>query len=150
MYTRIISIFMLLLFLSACGTSNNETGNNLLDLDGTWVSNCYLDDPGEYTVDTFIFSGNNFETSYKIWNNSSCIGTHIDSDSGSGTFTVGNEVTTASGLTAIEVDFEINFNGQTFTVLDIIRQNGNEFYYGTYIGLNTRPTDLNFNVLLTR
>ena len=152
MYFKISAIFSFLILLCSCGGGGggNSTVTPSLDLEGTWVSNCYLDGINEYTVDDFVFSGNTVSASYKTWDNSSCSGIPIDSDGGSGTFTVGKTMTTSSGLEAVEVDFNIIFNGQTFTVLDIITRNGNEFNYGIFNGLNTRPTELNFDVILTK
>lgn len=146
MYFKIFLSVLLSVIIISC----ESTDDGSLDLEGTWVSNCYMDDIDEYTVDAFVFSGNAFVTSYQTWDNSSCIGTPIYSDSGSGTFSIGSTIVTSSGLEAIEVDFNLNYHGLTFTVLDIIRRNGNEFNYGVFIGLNTRPTEIDFNIILTK
>lgn len=144
----VISLFIIL--LSGCGGVSNKAQLTPLDLDGTWMSNCYLNSVNKYIVDVFTFSGNSFTTSYKTWENSSCSGNPISADEGFGTFTVGNTITTPSGLQATEVDFEAIFNGQTIKIMDIIRKKGNTYNYGVFIGKNTRPTDLDFHITLTK
>jgi len=150
MYLKIICSLIITISLCSCESSGDASSTSNLDLDGTWVSNCYLDDFDEYTIDVFVFSGSTFETSYKTWDNSTCTGTPMFADSASGAFTVGKTITTASGLEATEVDFTVSYYGQTFLVLDIIRKNGDEFNYGVYLGLNTRPTELDFNIVLSK
>ena len=112
------------------------------------MSNCYLDGLDEYTVEKFSFDGNAFETSYRTYDASDCSGVSIDSGVYNGTFSVGDLVTTDSGLEAYEVDFALNYQGQIIDVKDLIRVEGNRFYYGESADVAERPTDLNFDVVL--
>ena len=155
MKQNVIIGFMLIVALSACGgrggsnvTDVVNTGS--LELDGTWISNCYYDDEGVYTIDEFTFSGNSFEARYESFNNSSCLGSPLESDSAGGTFTVGNTIIASSGLEAVEVDFIISYQGEIFTALDLIRQEGDQFYYGEFNGSSSRPIDLNFDIVLVK
>jgi len=148
-YIRTLIILISAMLIS-CEESGDNSNSAHLDLEGAWVSNCYMDDINEYTVDVFTFSGNTFVTSFQTWDNSTCTGLPMISDSGSGTFSVGRTIVMSSGLEAVEVDFMLNYNGLKFTVLDIIRKDGNTFNYGVYLGLNTRPTEIDFNIVLTK
>ncbi len=145
----LVSVFA----LSACGGGGggNVNENNVdIGLDGYWVSNCYLDDFDEYTIDEFTFNGNSFETSYRSYDNASCTGVPIEGGDGDGTFTVGSLVNTDSGVEAYQVDFVVNYLGETFEVEDLIRVEDDIFYYGDYSTSDGRPSDLDFDVVLRK
>jgi hypothetical protein len=150
MKIRFYIFFILVLIASCSGDSDSPDLNNPVDLDGHWISNCYLDDDDYYKIDEFIFNGNTFETSYQTWDNENCEGDPVDSDSGEGTFSVGDLITTPSSIYAYEIDFEVDYNGSTFTILDLIHVEGDVFYFGEYIHYSMRPTDIDFNIALTR
>jgi len=147
--------FFAVLSLTACkdsGSSSSDNPANIdsLELDGTWASNCYQDDNNEYTIDEFSFSGNTFTASYRSYNDSSCSGDLISSESGSGTFSVGDTITTSLGVEAVEIDFRIEFQGQSIEILDLIKMDGNQFHYGLHIDEDTRPIELDYEVTLTK
>ncbi len=73
-------------------------------LKGSWTSQCEVADTGEYVNGKTTFSGNTFETVKVNYSDSSCANVVNTSFVRSGRFTIGNLVTTSSGLEATEID----------------------------------------------
>ena len=152
MYVR-ISLFFLVAFLTACGGGESDGNTNLLELDGRWVTDCLSVSGNRFEIDEIVFSGNTFETSIQVWENSSCSGDTYLSGGSSGTFTVGEIITTSSGLEAVEVDLEnvvAGAEGAALEILTIFRQEGDELVGARSIELDVRPTELNFDIIFTR
>ncbi len=153
MFYKSLTVFFSAILLTACGGGESDGDTNLLELEGRWVTGCLSVSGNRFEIDEFIFSGNTFETSIQVWENSSCSGDTFLSGGSSGTFTVGEVITTSSGLEAVEVDLEnvvAGAEGAALEILTIFRQEGDELVGARSIDLDVRPTELNFDVIFTR
>jgi len=147
-----LSVMFLIVSCGGGGSNNDVSSDSQIDLelDGTWVSNCYFDsDDGEYIIDTFVFLESSVVASFNAYNNSSCSNGPILSGNGSGIFSVGNEIDTEGGLEAFEIDFNIVILGHEVHHLDIIRVNGDEFNFGIATDDEARPTQIDFDITFT-
>ena len=156
-YTRILLIALVTILYSCGGDSDDgkTMNSNLAEsmgINGTCLSNCYESpyDPGLYIIDSFSFSGNSVTTTFWDYQDSSCSGSVSLTGSASGSFVIGEEVTTDSGLKATEIDFNMTYQGSQFTILDIIQVSENYFYLGVWGDSNIRPTELKFDTVLTK
>lgn len=141
--------------LCACGSGGSGNGiqenipNASLDISGTWLSNCYYDE-GVYTVDQFTFSDNTVEISFRSYSSDNCSDSLVDEDVVDATYEVGRAIKTVTGRDAVEIDYTITYQGQTFVVPDLISLNGNNFYYGKATDSLSRPDDIDLNIIMTK
>ncbi len=140
----------LVLGLTACGSSDDEPVGDPLGLNGSWISNCYLGNFSESIIDTFDYSGLNFSSTSKVYPNSTCSGSPKSTDAVTGKIEIGNEITTGSGLTATEVKFTFELRGSTLEVHDIISLTGDEYLFGVFDTGEVYPTELDFDIILSR
>lgn len=147
-------VLLALVLLTACRDEsdggNGKTNVISLDLEGTWITSCYLDGVNKYTIEEMIFSGNAVDANFKFWSNASCSGNPASSGSAFGTFTLGETITPVSGNEAVQIDLDLDFNGSKIVLQDIISQNDNAFNLGVANGGNGRPTELDFNITYLR
>ena len=135
-YVNLLLIMLSLLVLSSCGGKSSESHEFL----GTWLSECvqfeHIYQPQiKFHKKTVSFSSDS-SFSLKIeYFEDNCTGTIVGASNLSGVFTIGNDITASSGVTAKEINF--NFNGvdsnyaYDFEILDIIHKNNNSLYLGT-------------------
>jgi len=151
----VVAIFVIA--LCACGggaggeenSSENMVSTASLDIVGTWLSNCYYDE-GVYTVDQFVFSENTVEISFKSFSSDTCTGSPVDEEVIDASYKVRRAIKTVSGRDAVEIDYTITYQGQTFVVLDLISHEGNKFYYGNATDSPSRPEDVDTNIIMTK
>ncbi len=136
--------------ISACGGNGDENYNNQLELNGTWVSNCYTYDDFLYVLEEYIYRNNTFELTGSVFNHSSCSGDPVSIIESAGTFTTGNTIQTSTGLEAIEITYNSISSNQESIILSIIRQDNNTFNHGVSVSGDTFPTELNFDIFLTK
>ena len=156
LFEQSLTIALISTLLVACGGGGGSTSDsgssatyNALELNGTWVSNCYFDD-GVYTIDQFTFSDSAAEISYRSYNDSTCSGAAVDQDSLEPTYTLGRAVRTTSGHNAVEIDYNIVHQGDTFTVYDLISQSDDTFYYGQPTDTPVRPRDIDMDIVMAK
>ena len=143
-----------IILLSSCGSENSETEGEarklLPNLDGAWISNCYLDSDLTYTIDEFIFLDQDVVGKFTSYSDPECDGTSIESGVGSGTFTLGEEITTPTGLKAFEID--ITIRGFSSILLDLIYLESDQLKFGKSVSLDNdiRPEDIDHNIILSR
>lgn len=144
----VIPVLISMIFLSSCDSGGES---NATELEGTWVTTCLMESSGSFE-DTITFSGNTFSTSGKEYADTAC--SVFDTNySASGTFVIGNAMTTSSGLSAKEIDvtlLKIDGAGVSINVYDIYRIDGEKLYFGDDSLLDAtsvanRPIDLDFN-----
>ncbi len=143
----------LILFLAISLASCGGESSNRLNLEGRWLSSCQLRlvSEGELNFvehsDEYVFTGDTFEYSLKEWPNSTCgEGDGEITKIWTGTYIVGKPIITSSGLEAVEIDIKYD---DGFNWLQIIKLNGNNFYFGIMDG-GDRPVELDFEVLFTK
>ncbi len=142
---RIILIGFCTLLLIACGGGGDNNSSDPIDISGRWIAACYFDaESNDYTNEQYDFSGNNITTSFESFTNSSCSGAPYEQGQASGTYTLGDIVTTSGGI-AVEFNGVISIDNQTVEVFDLIHVSGNALNWGVFIDDTTRPTAINFN-----
>ncbi|MGJ8670986.1 MAG: hypothetical protein ACSHXK_15985, partial [Oceanococcus sp.] len=108
-------------------------------LQGSWQGIC--DSAGSSSSRSMItISGNNYSDTTQFFEGAACSGTASPDGTDTGTFVLGNEVTTAGGLKAREFDVTDD-GGETF--LDIVRIQGGQFFLG--VAVAGRSTQLDFD-----
>ncbi|NRA25567.1 MAG: hypothetical protein HRU08_14070, partial [Oleispira sp.] len=143
-------------------TGNEYTGFRLArtptKLQGDWTSNCLLSSDGvRYDIVNYVFRSNNFSSFTQKYTDSNC--TSVSTASGhsetySGTYSIGSDVTLSSGLTASELDLNIEQGtniDSAKTVKQIVYLGSNYMYLGKQ-GADTaiRPIDFNANKVFTK
>ncbi|HHJ15269.1 MAG TPA: hypothetical protein ENJ80_01075 [Gammaproteobacteria bacterium] len=156
----------LALLLSACGGSSETTpipsapvianppatcgiGNTLAEkLVGVWKRACY-ESGGSWETDIYVFRNDGSHTSIvTYYNGPNCTGDALPVTN-EGTYVLGNEITTTSGITATELDIEIVplAGGGTNTAYDIVYiDDTSTLYMADYpaFAADFRPTTLDF------
>jgi len=153
MFLKVVKVLGLTLFLAACGGNSSDSSGvsesvELQGFNGSWRSNCYLLDD-LYVIDTFFVSGKLFSAVSEVFDDPSCSEV-LATIPINGSFTAGDALVTDSGLNALEIDFLIEFEGDDFEFLDIIRIDGDTFNFGVLVDFDSRPSELDFEVTFTR
>lgn len=98
---------------------------DVTELEGTWVKPCGIgyrevpEAPYHYDVVEIVFTGSSFASDIKNYEDSSCTQpiSYAPNPTSSGTFSLGGEVMTESGIMARELDSHITiFDGAEFDV----------------------------------
>ncbi|RMD81389.1 MAG: hypothetical protein D6820_05200 [Lentisphaerae bacterium] len=144
------------------GSTGAGTHQSATILEGSWTKPCGIgegensSDPNAfYDVVTLTFSGNEFYSDIKNYSDAECTTPYpvAPNPTSSGTFTLGDTVTTTSGVQATAIDTHITrFNGAEFDIHDynIVRLSENMLYLGDESGINDgetaerRPDTLDF------
>ena len=152
--------------LVACGGGNDEdpTENNDEtedELQGTWVSSC-VSYSSFYLLSSTTFSVGSYSSSSSAFFDSECADS-VQGVSVTGSFVVGEAITTSSGVSAKEIDFIIEtIDGVSasetsfgiYRIMDNTLFTGNlGFIEGSGIDTSTeenRPTALNFDLPFTK
>ena len=98
------TVALLALNLVSCGTED-EAASSSSSLSGSWLSDCYSEvEDGEtkYVRDKIVFTTTVFAREMQEFSDSACA-TGTSTYAISGTITVGDEVTTPSGATALDL-----------------------------------------------
>jgi len=104
---------------------------------GTWVYTCapYLENT--YSIETSVLADNKAILNEMVYSDSACSIDLGRTDVLTGTYSLGQQVTTTTGLTALELDLTLDavngtsFPGGSITHYDIAYRNGNILYHGT-------------------
>ena len=95
-------------------TTNNSTTTNTTELEGTWITSCYLEtDNSSYYIDTISVTGTDLSIKSESHEDSGC---NTDNGTAVATFnflSIGDEVTFSSGATGHK--FTINLSSFTYT-----------------------------------
>ncbi|ASJ73610.1 hypothetical protein [Granulosicoccus antarcticus] len=141
------SIVLCSLALTACSDNdddnesqpvadNTQPGLSAADLTGSWSTGCILDDVNDatdgYEIESVSFSDAGFTASAASFSDAGCTTAVVDDDDVDlqGTFSMGDTVLTASGLSATQIDFSYTdaVSGQERILLDLIAiQDGSLF-----------------------
>lgn len=123
-----VVILPMLFILSGCGGSSNSGGENTTtELEGNWKSLCtpFLGSSFDLTI---IFTGNTFSATSSSYNDESCV-TLDEATIDTGTFTIGNALTTTSGLSAKEINITtlisdgMTVNSTEYDIFSIMNNN---------------------------
>ncbi|MGM0564935.1 MAG: hypothetical protein ACQES2_11435 [Pseudomonadota bacterium] len=165
---RLVALSLSIVALSACGGSggsdgddNNESnpdatpsGDGWAALQGTWVSSCHTP-RGDDNIITREFDGNIVNQTVEVFASSdgSCSGSANELDFVF-SYEVGSELTTQGGITAREIDIQleekpdgVTFSNEQYDIFVI--QNDTELYFSDEATNDpqTRPDQLNFSVV---
>ncbi len=161
MKNLIIIITLTILLISCGGGSNNSSDNTKTILEGNWLILCYIKNQNDinslYATHEVSFIKNKFISTSKTYNDSSCT-TRMTLESDriiSGSFSIGKETTTSSGLLAFEIDVHNELvNGKTVDnyAYSIFRIEQNIVFFGKLNGNNdgTSPILRHDTLKLTR
>ncbi len=154
MFTRNSILVLSLTPLISCGGGKGSVN----ELEGTWISNCYLDsvnNDGNYIVSEISYQGSLSNHYYKVYGDVSCETLIYPGDT-SVTYSLGDPIITGSGLNAIELNYSFSYEiddqvieGNTYTIISI---SDNTYYTALSPSrdLASRPTELDFNKIFTR
>ena len=131
-----------LILCASCSSSSKTT-----ELEGTWK---YCN-PNYNELNTFIFTGNDYETITETYSNSDCTGTlTANTIDYKGQFSIGREFITPSDLPAKELDL-VEDNGDLYYDIFSVQNtdSGEILYFGDTTTIDgrtpaTRPTDLDY------
>lgn len=150
-FKSFLSLALLVLMVAACSKSNNNDNDPNPDANdqggsgtastivGTWAKVCTEAGPGVYVITTHSYAStgvySDFTDFYSDASCSTATGTVKTSD---GSYVLGMDLTTSSGLAATEIDVTftsaklngVELGGTPFTFYDIVRIDGNTFYDG--------------------
>ena len=145
---------------SSSSSGSSSGGSSVTTLEGTWIKACGIADPNDpdshSDIVTTTFSGNQLDSNIENYQDAACTVPLpvAPNPTSSGTFTVGDTLTTTGGLQATEIDSHIDtFNGAPFVIdeFTIFYIDGNSLFLGDDSGAldalsdATRPDTLNFN-----
>ncbi len=137
--------------------SPQVTGNEALK--GSWTGICEVNEEGGHSNSTVTFSGNTFNTVKNKYSDSVCSVIVETSFSLSGTFIIGNEITTTSGVSANEIeitilkDKSVDVNDMFY---DIFKIDNGKLFFGISDEINDgnspskRPLDLDLDSYFTK
>jgi hypothetical protein len=149
-------ILLVVFCLAACGGKEQENTYPLQTaLKGTWLENCYSDGPYTSQISGFEFNGSNFKVLNTSWaGNSTCAGDPYNSGIFSGDYSVGESITTDSGLNAMQINFEYDNESGVSDTFNILRLEGEEFILGdsdlVINSIFSRPTALDFDTVYVK
>ena len=146
---NIIWVCLSALLVTSCGSDDSNT----TELEGIWVGPCdsFLDGTSENAILTI--SGNTYTYTGKGYSDSTCSLSDGSSVSDSGTFIIGNSLTTSSGLPAREIDL---FSPNEDPEYDIYNISNAKLYLGDFTAEKNgtsaanRPVDLDFSWYYTK
>jgi|GEM_PF-3380078 len=154
MLTRNSILVLSLTALISCGGDNG----NASELEGTWISNCYLDsvnNDGNYIVSEVSYQGSLSNHYYRVYDDASCE-ILIYPGNTSVTYSLGKSIITGSGLNAVELNYSFSYEidgqvveGNTYTIISI---SDNTYYTALSPSrdLASRPIELDFNTIFTK
>ena len=124
---------------------STETTLQFTEIEGMWISPC-VTATNKFSQDHFEINKGKFNQETKFHLDSDCISNSASSSIISGTYEIGKDITTNSGLNSKEIDFIlVNDDTTTQRILDIIyTENINSLYLGTPNDKNSRPSTLDF------
>tara|TARA_R110001599_G_C12086577_1_gene645612 strand:+ start:394 stop:864 length:471 start_codon:yes stop_codon:yes gene_type:complete len=144
------------IFLSACG-SDFTVKNDPYRLNGSWVANCYQDGQFFFNVRAFNFLGDSWSSTTDVYSDVNCSKAISINSTTRGKFNLGDSIITESGVTAIELNLNIQFlDGVdlgaegSIKKFDLIKVENNQLYIGEYVSSFQRPTKLDFNTIYYR
>ncbi len=139
-------IVLLALVVSACGgssTNSDDMTNN--EFIGSWRLACHDSVSGIYT-----FTSEFYLADYTEYENPDCTGEVVREGKIESPITYGDKVTAESGVSATELDIFFDVEGNTLIALELIYRDGNILYFGVDTENEMRPSDINFDVQLTK
>lgn len=156
---KIALTILSILVVTSCGSDGTSGNGTATVLEGIWVKQCnavnQADPNTYYDIITLTFIENNFDSSILNYTDPDCTipDTQIPNPTASGTFVIGNTITTTGGLQAKEIDSYVDQSSGAifadgFVIFNI---DGNTLYFGDTTGDNDgstpelRPDTLNFD-----
>jgi hypothetical protein len=151
MIYRSIFVVLFITMLTACSSGGNDDVSDPLGINGFWLSNCYYDEEFEdYTIDEYTFASYTVVAYFESFYDSSCSGTPYTEGEASGSFSLGETITTSGGVEAVEFNAKATIDNQVIEAFDLIRVDGNTFNWGVSIDGTIRPTAIDFNITYTK
>lgn len=148
---QFLSMMGVVALLGACaGTTDSDPRDeevvHTLDLQGKWLSGCEFDpDDGLYWMAEMEFSGNTFTNDGRGYSQSDCIGVVEDTLHITGSITIGDSITTASGVEAFIVNLVVNYWGLTYEHSDIYKRDDDLLYSSVDTEDFSTPTEIDFS-----
>lgn len=126
----------------SCGGSSDST-NEIADT----LGDLSCDEPsysGSYSFTDDTYAG--VVTRYSGEN---CTGAVLEKSPFAASYSLGRDVTTASGITATEIDFVFEIDSKEYPVKGLIYRDGKKLYFGQETEDDVRPADIDFDYHLT-
>lgn len=147
---NIIWACLSVLLITSCSSDDSTT-----ELEGSWIEPCEIITNNTSWNTVLTFSGNTFVRIGTDFSDTTCSIPIPDSSrvTYSGTFVVGNSLTTSSGLPAREID---SFSPNEDPEYDIYHISSGKLYFGDYTAVKdgsspaNRPVDLDFSWYYTK
>jgi len=134
-------------FLVSCGGDERSAGEAEIEdlLVGMWLLECFDSNSGVYEYTDLEYSGD-----VAVYENEDCSGDIVGEDSFDIIYSTGEKITLNDGTEALEVDADIEIEGDVITILGLVHIENDRLYYGVETGDDSRPTEIDFSIYLTR
>ncbi len=121
-----------------------------IGLEGRWLSNCaYFKDDNTYYIDLVEFDGDQVTVESDYWDNQYCAGSPEESYLLEGTFSVGSEIRTSSGVDAHEITFNFTDPDGAITISGAVLVENTVLYFGMEDTASGLP-QINYNAVYTK
>ncbi|MDH5647034.1 MAG: hypothetical protein OEZ01_13555 [Candidatus Heimdallarchaeota archaeon] len=178
---KLIKFLFLASVLLAQGCSNDESSTT--ELEGAWSSICFGSGASEFNFGLFdttfttasrkiitTYRGSNIRTQVETYSDTNCSNVEsivdasestlfVESGSIPITFTIGEYITSANGVTVREIDFQMDSN-EIVPNIYLLQDSGNTLYFGLVcraddtglelVCTTDRPTEINYEYYYTK